>query len=673
MTDLFTPLDLGHTTLKNRFLMGSMHTGLEEAKDGFHKMAEFYAQRARGGVGLIVTGGIAPNLQGRLSPFGTQLSFPWQVKKHKKVTKAVHENGSKICLQILHAGRYGYHPLIVSASNTKAPISPFKARKITKLEIKKTIFDFANTARLAQKAGYDGVEIMGSEGYFLNQFLAPKTNLRKDEYGGSFENRSRIVQEVIQAIRKKVGEKFIIIYRLSMIDLIKDGQSLEEVITLAKSLKDLGVDIINTGIGWHEARIPTIATMVPRAAFVFISQQIKKEVSIPVITTNRINNGDDAKKIVSEGIADMVSMARPFLADPDLVAKIEQNRDSEINTCIACNQACLDHIFKNKICSCLVNPKACHETEFKNSKTSSKNILVLGAGPAGLAFSIEAASLGHRVTIVEKNTEIGGQFNLAKVIPGKEEFHETIRYFETMIKKYEIDLKLNTPITIEDLKPLGQFGQGYDEYVFSTGVVPRVPQIKGIENKKVLTYPEAIRNPDQVGKRVAIIGAGGIGFDTAEILLHSQSTDSVQEFFDHWGIDSLYKERGAIKSKVKPSPKREIFLLQRKTSKHGAGLGKTTGWIHRQSLKDHEVQMLGGVKYKEINDQGLVIDHENQEKLLEVDNIILCSGQYSDNKLYSDSKSVLKKRTHLIGGAKLAQEIDAKRAIDEGVRLAHSL
>ena len=561
----------------------------------------------------------------------------------------------------------------MSASNTKAPISPFKARKITKLEIKKTIFDFANTAKLAQKAGYDGVEIMGSEGYFLNQFLAPKTNLRKDEYGGSFENRSRIVHEVIKAIRKKVGEKFIIIYRLSMIDLIKDGQSLDEVITLAKSLKALGVDIINTGIGWHEARIPTIATMVPRAAFVFISQQIKKEVSIPVITTNRINNGDDAKKIVSEGIADMVSMARPFLADPNLVAKIEQNRDNEINTCIACNQACLDHIFKNKICSCLVNPKACHETEFKMSQSTSKNILVIGAGPAGLAFSIEAASLGHKVTIIEKSSEVGGQFNLAKVIPGKEEFHETIRYFKTMIEKYEIDLRLNTPINIEDLKPEGKFGQGYDEYIFSTGVVPRIPQIAGIENKKVLTYPEAIRNPDQVGKRVAIIGAGGIGFDTAEILLHSQTTDSVQGFFDHWGIDSLYKERGAIKSKMKPVAKREIFLLQRKTSKHGAGLGKTTGWIHRQSLKDHEVQMLGGVKYKEINDQGLVIDHENKEKILEVDHIILCSGQYSDNKLYSDSKSILKKRTHLIGGAKLAQEIDAKRAIDEGVRLAHRL
>lgn len=672
MSDLFTPLDLGHTTIKNRFLMGSMHTGLEEAKNGFSKMAEFYAERARGGVGLIVTGGIAPNLQGRLAPFGMQLSFPWQVKNHKVVTDAVHKNGSKICLQILHAGRYGYHPLIVSASKTKAPISPFKARKITKLEIKKTVFDFANTASLAKKAGYDGIEIMGSEGYFLNQFLAPATNFRTDEYGGSFQNRSRIVREVIQAVRKKVGEKFIIIYRLSMLDLIKDGQSLEEVIELAQSLKSLGVDIINTGIGWHEARIPTIATMVPRAAFVFISQQIKNEVSIPVITTNRINNGEDAKKIVQEGIADMVSMARPFLADPFLVQKIQEKKDSEINTCIACNQACLDHIFKNKMCSCLVNPKACHETEFKSKKTNSKKVLVVGAGPAGLAFSVEAASLGHQVTLIERGSDIGGQFNLAKVIPGKEEFHETIRYFKTMIEKYNIDLRLNTSI---DLEQLQDNYRDYDEYVFSTGVVPRIPQIKGIENKKVISYPDAIKAPEKIGKRVAIIGAGGIGFDTAEMLLHEPSpkTDQVQEFFDQWGIDSEYKQRGAIKPKVKPEPKREIFLLQRKTSKHGKTLGKTTGWIHRQSLKDHKVQMLGGVQYKEITDQGLVIEVEQKERLLEVDHIILCSGQYSDNKLYSDSKAILKKNTHLIGGAKLAQEIDAKRAINEGVRLAHSL
>ncbi len=670
MKELFTPLDLGHTTIKNRVLMGSMHTGLEEAKGGFKRMARFYAERAKGGVGLIVTGGVAPNLQGRLHPLGMQLSFPWQVKNHKIVTKAVHDNGSKICLQILHAGRYGYHPLIVSASNSKAPISPFKARKISKLEIRKTIFDFANCAAMAKKAGYDGVEIMGSEGYFLNQFLAPATNLRTDEYGGSFENRSRIVHEVISAVRKKVGEKFIIIYRLSMLDLIKDGQTLEEVIQLAQELKASGVDIINSGIGWHEARIPTIATMVPRAAFTWISSRIKQEVSIPVITTNRINDFNVANDIIANNHADMISMARPFLADPEIVIKMQEEKFSEINTCIACNQACLDHIFKNKICSCLVNPKACHETEFQNEASKKKSVLVIGAGPAGVSCAIEAAKLGHRVTIVEKNSDIGGQFNLAKMIPGKEEFHETIRYFKAMIQKLNIEVKLNTEMTIDELAK-----SKYDEYIFSTGVAPRTPNIEGINNTKVLSYPEAIKNPDSIGDKVAIIGAGGIGFDVAELLVHKHhsSEDQLSTFFKTWGIDTEYKSRGAIKEKSCPTPSREIFLLQRKTTKHGAGLGKTTGWIHRQSLKDNKVQMLGGVQYKRITDEGLWIEQDGAETLLEVDNIILCAGQYSVNKLYSDAKAVLKQKIHLIGGAYLAQEIDAKRAIDEGVRLAHKL
>lgn len=670
MKELFTPLDLGHTTIKNRVLMGSMHTGLEEAKGGFKKMARFYAERAKGGVGLIVTGGVAPNLQGRLHPLGMQLSFPWQVKNHKIVTKAVHDNGSKICLQILHAGRYGYHPLIVSASNSKAPISPFKARKISKLEIKKTIFDFANCASMAKKAGYDGVEIMGSEGYFLNQFLAPATNMRTDEYGGSFENRSRIVHEVISAVRKKVGEKFIIVYRLSMLDLIKDGQSLEEVIQLAQALKASGVDMINSGIGWHEARIPTIATMVPRAAFTWISERIKKEVSIPVITTNRINDFNVANNIIAQNQADMISMARPFLADPEIVIKMQEEKFSEINTCIACNQACLDHIFKNKICSCLVNPKACHETEFKMKASLKKSVLVIGAGPAGISCAIEAAKLGHKVTIVEKNSDIGGQFNLAKIIPGKEEFHETIRYFKAMIKKLNIEVQLNTEMTLEELAK-----SSYDEYIFSTGVAPRTPNIEGVENTKVLTYPEAIRKPEEIGQRVAIIGAGGIGFDVAELLVHEHNSpeDQLESFFETWGIDTEYKSRGALKKKSLPTPSREIFLLQRKTTKHGAGLGKTTGWIHRQSLKDNKVQMIGGVQYKRITDEGLWIEQDGAETLLEVDNIILCAGQYSVNKLYSEAKGVLKKKIHLIGGAYLAQEIDAKRAIDEGVRLAHKL
>lgn len=667
MKELFTPLDLGHTKIKNRFLMGSMHTGLEEAKNGFEKMARFYAERAKGGVGLIVTGGIAPNLQGRLHPLGLQLSFPWQVKKHRLVTEAVHKNGSKICLQILHAGRYGYHPLIVSASSTKAPITPFKARAIFKWELRKTIKDFANCAALAKRAGYDGVEIMGSEGYFLNQFLVPATNLRQDEYGGSLENRVRLILEVIAAVRAKVGANFIIIYRLSMLDLIKDGQTLDEVLYLAGQLKAVGVDIINSGIGWHEARIPTIATMVPRAAFSWISERIKKEVSLPVITTNRINNAEDALKIVQSQQADMVSMARPFLADPEIINKIEQGLYEEINTCIACNQACLDHIFKNKICSCLVNPKACHETEFDTQAEHKKNILVIGAGPAGLAFAIEAARLGHTVTIREKTNEIGGQFNLAKQIPGKEEFHETIRYFKTMLSKYKVQVELGVQVDIDQLQ-----AEAFDAFVFATGVAPRIPNITGIEHKKVLRYDQAIQNPELVGQSVAIIGAGGIGFDVAEHLLHTEAPTK-EKFFNQWGVDMEYRQRGALKAKEVKAPAKEIYLLQRKSTRHGKGLGKTTGWIHRQSLKDHKVQMLAGVQYEKIDDKGLHITIDGQAKLLSVDNIILCSGQLSQNTLFISAKSKLRKNVHLIGGALLATEIDAKRAIEEGVRLAHKV
>jgi 2,4-dienoyl-CoA reductase (NADPH2) len=672
-TDLFTPLDLGFTKLKNRVLMGSMHTGLEEEKNGFSRLTEFYTERAKGGVGLIVTGGIAPNLQGRLHPLGCQLSFPWQIKKHSKLTKAVHESGAKICMQILHAGRYGYHPLCVSSSKSKSPISPFKARKISALEITKTIFDFSNSAKLAKKAGYDGVEIMGSEGYFINQFLAPRTNKRTDKYGGSFENRMRLPLEIIKATRRKVGTNFIIIFRVSMLDLVKDGLTFDEVITFSKELEKVGVTIINTGIGWHEARVPTIATMVPRNAFVWITERVKQEISIPIIATNRINNLEEANNIISSGKADMISMARPFLADPNIVNKAKENKFDEINTCIACNQACLDHIFANKLTSCLVNPKACHETIFsKENPIKIKKLAVIGAGPAGLSFAIEAAEKGHDVTVFDKNSEIGGQFNIAKNIPGKEEFKETIRYFSTQIEKLKIDLQLNTPVTIENLSSLN-----FDEYIFSTGISPRTPSIEGIEHEKCISYPDLILKRKIAGKSVAIIGAGGIGFDVAEFLAHddSQVPTSLDSnaFFKEWGIDTEYKDRGAIKEKMTPKSSRSLYLLQRKSTKHGKSLGKTTGWIHRQSLKDKDVEMIGSVEYVKVDDVGLHILVNEEPRVLKVDNVIICAGQTSNNNLYSEAKKVLSKPCHLIGGAHLAQEIDAKRAIHQGVSLANTI
>ncbi len=669
--NLFSPLDLGFTKLENRVIMGSMHTGLEEAKNGFHKLARFYEERARGGVGLIVTGGIAPNLFGRLSPIGLQLSFPWQVRKHKIVTSAVHKHKTKICLQILHAGRYGYHPFIVSASKTKAPISPFKARAITKIEIKKTIFDFANTANLAKKAGYDGIEIMGSEGYFINQFLAPKTNLRTDKYGGSFENRIRLPLEILKAVRKKVGENFIIIFRLSMLDLVDKGMSFGEVKLLAKELELNGVSIINTGIGWHEARIPTIATMVPRGAFVWITKKMKQEINIPIIATNRINTYEKANSIIESGDADLVSMARPFLADPEIVKKSFEKRTDEINTCIACNQACLDNIFKGHIASCLVNPKACFESDFDTKIEKSQKVAVIGAGPAGMAAALEATRLGHKVTLFEKSSELGGQFNLAKEVPGKEEFSETLRYFKTMLSKYNVDIQMNTLATSEMLKD-----SSFESVIVSTGITPRVPKISGIDHKSCLSYTEVIRAEKSVGKKVAVIGAGGIGFDISEFLLHGKKENSEEElssFLTHWGIDTDYKNRGALTERKIAPPSREIYLLQRKETKHGKSLGKTTGWIHRQSLKDSQVKMLSGIEYEKIDDDGLHILRQGKKETLKVDNIIICAGQTSNDKLYHSLKSDLNIPVHLIGGAKKAGEIDAKRAIDEGVRLAHSL
>lgn len=669
--NLFTPLDLGFTTLENRVIMGSMHTGLEEAKGGFDKLARFYEERAKGGVGLIVTGGIAPNLFGRLSPFGLQLSFPWQVKKHKIVTRAVHKHKTKICLQILHAGRYGYHPLIVSASKTKAPISPFKARSISKLEIKKTIFDFTNTASLAKKAGYDGVEIMGSEGYFLNQFLAPRTNHRNDEFGGSFENRIRLPISIVKKTREKVGKDFIIIFRLSMLDLVENGMSFEEVKLFAKELEKNGVSIINTGIGWHEARIPTIATMVPRGAFVWITKKMKAEINIPIVATNRINTFEKANNIIESSDADLVSMARPFLADPEFVKKSLEEKTEEINTCIACNQACLDNIFKGKVASCLVNPKACYETDFEHKSPPSKTVAIIGAGPAGMAAALEAARCGHSVTLYESSSELGGQFNLAKEIPGKEEFHETLRYFKTMLAKYKVNIEMNTMVTPKMLKR-----SSFDSVIISTGITPRSPKIEGINHKSCLTYTDVIKGRKNVGKRVAVIGAGGIGFDISEFLLHSKNSQTEQEldnFLNHWGIDKDYKNRGAIIQRVIPEPIREIYLLQRKETKHGKGLGKTTGWIHRQSLKDSQVKMLAGVEYEKIDDDGLHITIQGKKETLKVDSIVICAGQTSNNTLYNELKDHLDIPIHLIGGAKKAGEIDAKRAIDEGVRVAYSL
>jgi 2,4-dienoyl-CoA reductase (NADPH2) len=672
--NLFKPLDLGFTKIKNRVLMGSMHTGLEEERKGHERMAAFYGARAKGGVGLIVTGGFAPNFAGRVHPLGSQLSFPWQVRGHKKITKAVHEHDSKICLQILHTGRYAYHPLGVSASASKSPITPFKARRLFGWMVKKTIWDYANCAHLAQKAGYDGVEVMGSEGYLINQFLCEKTNWRTDEWGGSYENRMRLPLEIVKSIRKKCGDNFIIIFRLSMLDLVKRGSSWEEVVQLAKELEKVGVTIINTGIGWHECRVPTIATMVPRAAFTWVTEKMKKEVSIPLITTNRINTPEIAEEVLALGHADMVSMARPLLSDAEFVNKARDGKADEINTCIACNQACLDHVFKNKTSSCLLNPIACHETIYDTKKAkTSKKLAVIGAGPSGISFALEAAKLGHVVTLFEASSQIGGQFNIAKEIPGKEEFKESIRYFKKQIELTGVNLKLNTRVDEKFLKE-----NDFDEFIFSTGVVARIPKIEGIESSKVLTYTDVIMLKKEVGKKVAIIGSGGIGFDTAEYLAHDPkhvaTSQDKEAFFKEWGVDTEYKEPGAlIYKKQTPQNPREIYLLQRKTTKHGKGLGKTTGWIHRTSLNDKGVKMIGGVQYNKIDERGLHITVDGEDQCLEVDNIILCAGQVSQSKIYQNLKGSIENPCHLIGGAFMAEEIDAKRAIKQGVDLAHEI
>ena len=666
---LLAPLDLGFTTLKNRVLMGSMHTGLEEEKNGFERMAAFYAERARGGAGLIVTGGFSPNLAGRVYHFGSQLSFPWQVRKHRLITEAVHAADGKIALQILHTGRYAYHPLNVAPSKLRAPINRFTPRALSEWGIRKTIRDYVRCAQLAQQAGYDGVEIMGSEGYLINQFIARQTNRRDDQWGGSFENRIRFAVETVRATREKVGANFIIIFRLSMLDLVEGGSSWQEVVQLAKAIETAGATLINTGIGWHEARIPTIATMVPRAAFAWVTKRLKGAVNVPLITTNRINTPEVAEEVLASGCADMVSMARPFLADADFVIKAAANRGDEINTCIACNQACLDHIFNGKLSSCLVNPRACHETELSIEKAAARRkVAVVGAGPAGMACATTAAERGHAVTLFDAAEQIGGQFNLARRIPGKEDFAETLRYFGRRIETSGVTLELNQRVDAELLK-----AGGFDHVVLATGITPRQPAIAGIDSDKVASYVDIVEGRKVAGKRVAIIGAGGIGFDVGEFLTHAHDDRSEAERFnDEWGIDPSYAHRGGLKPPLDEPAPRQVFLLQRKSSKVGDGLAKTTGWIRRTLLKKRGVQMIGGVNYERIDDAGLHITVDGQARTLAVDTVVVCAGQESRRELLAPLQAAGIPVT-LIGGADVATELDAKRAIDQGTRVAAAL
>jgi len=674
---IFEPLDLGFDTLPNRILMGSMHTGLEDRVWNWPRLTAYFVERAKGGVGLMVTGGIAPNRRGSLAPLASKLTNRWEVRRHRSMTEAVHEAGGRICMQILHAGRYAYHPFSVAPSAIQSPITPFKPRALSSRGVEKQIDDFVRCARLAQRAGYDGVEVMGSEGYFINQFLVPRTNHRSDQWGGEFENRMRLPVEIVRRIREAVGERFIIIYRLSMLDMLADGNSWEEVVALGQAIEQAGATIINTGIGWHETRIPTIATSVPRAAFTWVTRKLKGSVTVPLVTTNRINMPHTAEDILARGDADMISMARPLLADPDWVIKAADQRVDEINTCIGCNQACLDHVFQNKVASCLVNPRAGHETELRiEAAESVRTIAVIGAGPAGLAAATTAAERGHKVVLFEKSDRIGGQFNMAKRIPGKEEFVETLRYFQRRIELSGVEVRLQTEASVE---VLGE--QGFDEVIIATGVTPRDPKIPGQDHASVLSYIDVLLHGKPVGKRVAVIGAGGIGFDVSEFLVHDHVVDSPdpdqpdpRDFFDQWGVDMELSRRGGVDG-LKPDfgpPAREIHLLQRKTSKPGKGLGKTTGWIHRTSLKGFGVNMLSGVSYERIDDQGLHIRVDDQPQLLEVDNIVICAGQLPNREL-AEALEEQGMRVHRIGGADVAAELDAKRAIDQGTRLAAEL
>jgi 2,4-dienoyl-CoA reductase (NADPH2) len=667
---LLAPLDLGFTRLKNRILMGSMHTGLEEAPNGFERMAAYFAERAKGGVGLIVTGGVAPNEAGCVAPGAAKLTTNAEVEHHRIVTQAVHAQGGKIALQILHTGRYAFHDKLVGASAIKAPINVFKPRPLSDTEVLEHIRDYADCAFLSRQAGYDGVEIMGSEGYLINQFIVQKTNNRTDQWGGSYENRIRFPVEIVRQTREKVGPDFIIIYRLSMLDLVKNGSSWQEIVHLAQKIEQAGATIINTGIGWHEARVPTIAAMVPRAAFTWVTARLKGLVSIPLVTSNRINTPEVAEEVLARGDADMVSMARPLLADPDFASKVAEGRADEINTCIACNQACLDHIFFGQIASCLVNPRACHETDLQYLSTGSpKKIAVVGSGPAGLSFATVAASRGHNVTLFEKDDTIGGQLNMARQVPGKEEFNETLRYFKKQLEIAGAELRLN-----REAKPDQLVAEGYDAVVLASGVIPRKPEIPGIDHASVLSYVDVLRYNKTVGKRVAIVGAGGIGFDVAEYVTHPAGVATSLDrgaYMNEWGVDMSYQFPGGL-AQGRPevhSSGRQVYLLQRKPSKMGETLGKTTGWIHRSTLKQRNVTMINGVAYDLIDDAGLHITLRGAREVLAVDTVIICAGQ----EPLRDLKEELNNRgmaTYLIGGADLAVELDAKRAIDQGARLA---
>ncbi|MGR4876592.1 oxidoreductase [Pseudoxanthomonas sp. LARHCG66] len=665
---LFTPLDLGFTTVRNRVLMGSMHTGLEDRAKDFPRLAAYFAERAAGGVGLIVTGGFSPNLVGWLKPFGGKLSWPWEARPHKFVTAAVHEHGAKICAQLLHAGRYGYHPLTVAPSKLKAPINPFTPRALSARGIERQISAYANAAKLARDAGYDGVEIMGSEGYFINEFTAPRTNKRNDAWGGTPEKRMRFAVEIVRRVREAVGPDFILIYRLSLLDLVDDGNQWDEIVAQAKAVEAAGATIINSGIGWHEARVPTIVTSVPRAAFVDVTAKLKPHVRVPLVATNRINMPEVAESILAAGKADMVSLARPLLADPQWAAKARAGTPQAINTCIACNQACLDHVFENKMASCLVNPRACAETELNYTKTfAPKSIAVVGAGPAGLACATVAAERGHRVTLFDAADQIGGQFNYAKKIPGKEEFHETLRYFRHRLEETRVDVKLSTPVSATDL-------HGFDEVVLATGITPRQVALPGADHAKVVSYVDVLSGRVEVGARAALIGAGGIGFDVAEYLTHDGPSPSLDpaRWMAEWGVDPAFETRGSLARPHPEPPAREVWLLQRSPGKPGARLGKTSGWVHRATLKAKQVKMLGGVEYLGVDDAGLRIKVDGAEHLLPVDHVVVCAGQEPRRELQADLIAA-GRAPHLIGGADVAAELDAKRAIDQGSRLAASL
>jgi 2,4-dienoyl-CoA reductase (NADPH2) len=668
---LLSPLDLGFTRLRNRVLMGSMHTGLEDRARDLPRLAAYFAERARGGVGLIVTGGFAPNVEGWLAPFGSRLASRRAARAHRPITQAVHAEGGKIALQILHGGRYGYHPLSVAPSRLKSPITPFTPRALSEGGVERQIRAFVRCGVLAREAGYDGVEVMGSEGYLINEFVAPRTNRRNDAWGGTPERRMRFPVEIVSRLREAVGRDFIIVFRLSMLDLVPEGSTWEEVVALARAIEKAGASIINTGIGWHEARVPTIATSVPRAAFAWVTRKLRGQVGIPLCTTNRINAPEVAERILAEGSADMVSMARPLLADPDLVRKAAEGRADEINTCIACNQACLDFVFQRKTCSCLVNPRACHETELTWGPASPrKRIAVVGAGPAGLACATLLAERGHEVDLYDGAPEVGGQFNMARRVPGKEEFGETLRYFRRRLERTGVRLRLGRRVSAEELAAARP-----DEVVLATGVVPRDARIPGQDHPMVLSYLDVLAGGRPVGKRVAIVGAGGIGFDVASFLVHGAHATGLGEWMAEWGVGDPEATRGGLVRPRVPPPERQVVLLQRKASKPGAGLGKTTGWIHRSALKARKVEMLGGVSYEGIDDRGLTIRVGRDPgtlRLLEVDNVVVCAGQEPLRELQEPLvRAGL--RVHLVGGADVAAELDARRAIDQGTRLAARL